>query len=122
MEGLEFVRDGDKSKTIFGYNVLNVNAINADKEIVPLVSKAYCFEKGAYSSNNEIKKIGRTINHQLSNKGCWVFDRGADNGILKDFFIGECDQSIIRLKRNTTVYYISDLIQVKKLAGRLISQ
>jgi len=115
MEGLEFVRDGDKSKTALGFNVLNVNAVNSDKEITPLVSKAYSFEIGAYSGNQELKKIARAINEQMSNKGCWVFDRGADNGILKDFFIGECEQCIIRLRRNSRVDHKLEPIQVKKL-------
>ncbi len=119
MEGLEFVRDGDKSKTALGFNVLNVNAVNSDKEITPLVSKAYSFEMGAYSCNQELKKIAKVINEQMSNKGCWVFDRGADNGILKDFFIEECEQCIIRLKRNSKVDHKSESIQVKKLLKKI---
>ena len=47
---------------------------------------------GALSSNNEIKKAVRQVKEHISDKGCWVFDRGADNGILKDFFISECSQ------------------------------
>ena len=60
---------------------------------------------GALSSNNEIKKAVRQVKEHISDKGCWVFDRGADNGILKDFFISECSQAIIRLKKNTKLFY-----------------
>ena len=101
MEGLEFVRNGDTGTIGLGYNVLNINAINTYKEITPLYSKAYSYETGALSSNNEIKKAVKSVNSHLNGKGCWVFDRGADNTILKDFFVSETDQCIIRLKRNT---------------------
>ena len=33
MEGLEFVRDGDKKTIGLGYNVLNVNVVNLDNAI-----------------------------------------------------------------------------------------
>ncbi len=75
------------------------------KRCPPLYSKAYSFKMGALSSNNEIKKGVREVKQHIGDKGCWVFDRGADTGILKDFFIGECSQAIIRLKRNTMIFY-----------------
>lgn len=59
MEGLEFVKNGDTGEIGLGYNVLNINAINTHKEITPLYSKAYSYEMGALSSNNEIKKAVR---------------------------------------------------------------
>lgn len=105
MEGLEFVKNGDTSEIGLGYNVLNINAINDYKEIAPLYSKAYSFEMGALSINNEIKKAVREVKQHIEDKGCWVFDRGADNGILKNFFISECSQAIIRLKKNTKLFY-----------------
>ena len=86
MEGLEFVKDGDTSKIGLGYNVLNINVISNHKEITPLYSKAYSFEMGALSSNNEIKKAVREVQKYVAHRGCWVFDRGADSGILKRFF------------------------------------
>ena len=60
---------------------------------------------GALSNNNEIKKAVRDVKNHIDNKGCWVFDRGADTGILKDFFFDECSQVIIRLKKNTKLSY-----------------
>ena len=90
MEGLEFVKNGDSGGIGLGYNVLNINSISNDKEITPLYSKAYSYQMGALSSNNEIKKAVRAVKEHITDKGCWFFDRGADNGILKDFFISEC--------------------------------
>jgi hypothetical protein len=119
MEGLEFVRNGDTGEIGLGYNVLNINAINTHKEITPLYSKAYSYEMGALSSNNEVKKAVREVKGHLGDKGCWVFDRGADNGILKDFFIGECPRAIIRLKKNTELFHGPEEHQVCRLAKKV---
>lgn len=119
MEGLEFVKNGDTGEIGLGYNVLNINAITDHKETTPLYSKAYSYEMGALSSNNEIKKAVREVKGHIADKGCWVFDRGADTGILKDFFIGECPQAIIRLKRNTKLFCKQDACQVNRLVKKI---
>ena len=119
MEGLEFVKNGDTSEIGLGYNVLNINAINSHKEMIPLYSKAYSYQMGALSSNNEIKKVVRDVKRHIDSKGCWVFDRGADNGILKNFFIGECSQTIIRLKRNTKLFYKDAGYKASQLVGKI---
>ena len=119
MEGLEFVKNGDTGEIGLGYNVLNINAISADKTITPLLSKAYSYQMGALSSNNEIKKAVRQVKHYIEEKGIWVFDRGADNTILKDFFIGTCSRAIIRLKKNTSLCYKQQKYQVNKLAHKI---
>ena len=119
LEGLEFIYDGDKKKTAIGYNVMNINAINSYKEIIPLYSKAYSFEMGALSSNNEIKKATKFVSKILETASMWVLDRGADNGILKEFFINNVEQFVIRLKRPTKVFYKEKEIQVDKLANKV---
>lgn len=119
MEGLEFVRNGDTGSVGLGYNVLNINAINKHKEITPLYSKAYSYQMGALSSNNEIKSAVKLVDQHLKGKGCWVFDRGADNDILKTFFINECSRCIIRLKRNTKLVYKDRLLTVSQIANRI---
>lgn len=118
MEGLEFVRDGDTGSFGLGYNVLNITAINTLKEITPLESSCYSYEMGALSSNNEIKKAVKKVDEHLQGKGCWVFDRGADSQILKDFFITECSSSIIRLKRNTKLLYKNQALKVSQIENR----
>lgn len=119
MEGLEFVRNGDTGTIGLGYNVLNINAINNHKEITPLYSKAYSYKMGALSSNNEIKKAVREVKEHIDAKGCWVFDRGADSAILKDFFIGECSQAIIRLKSNTKLVHKKQELQASQLLKKI---
>ena len=119
MEGLELVRNGDTSGIGLGYNVLNIAAINAHKEITPLYCNAYSYEMGALSSNNEIKKAVGKVEQHITGKGCWVFDRAADSQILKDFFFDECAQVIIRLKKNTKLEFENQDSQVNKLVGNI---
>ncbi|TXD53271.1 MULTISPECIES: hypothetical protein [unclassified Polaribacter] len=119
MEGLEFVRNGDTREIGLGYNVLNINAISNYNEITPLYSKAYSYQMGALSINNEIKKSLRDVKQHIEGKGCWVFDRGADNTILKDFFISECTQAIIRLKKNIKFFYKQEECQVNQLVKKI---
>ena len=119
MEGLEFVKNGDTSEIGLGYNVLNINAVGIDKEITPLYSKAYSYEMGALSSNNEIKKAVSQLKAHLHDKGCWVFDRAADNEILKDFFFSESSKCIIRLKQNTKLAYKGEQLKVSQIANRI---
>lgn len=119
MEGLEFVKNGDTDSIGLGYNVLNINTINKHKEITPLYSKAYSYQMGALSSNNEIKSAVKVVDKHLQGKGCWVFDRGADNDILKSFFFTQCSRCIIRLKRNTKLVYKNQSLTVSQIANRI---
>lgn len=119
MEGLEFVKNGDTGEIGLGYHLLNINAINSHKEITPLYSKAYSFEMGALSSNNEIKCAVQAVDAHLQDKGCWVIDREADNEILKDFFTTQCTRCIIRLKRNTRLIYKGEPVKVSQIAHRI---
>lgn len=119
MEGLEFVKNGDTGDIGLGYNVLNINAVSGGKETTPLYSKAYSYEMGALSSNNEIKKAVCQVKEHVPGQSCWVFDRGADNTILKDFFIAGCARCIIRLKRNTNLFHKSGSYRADILAKKV---
>lgn len=119
MEGLEFVKNGDTGKIGLGYNIINVTGIDGLKQMAPLYSKAYSYEMGALSSNKEIKNAVDTVDGHLEGKGCWVVDRGADNPILKDFFIAQSQDFIIRLKRNTKLCYKGQHLKASQIAGRV---
>lgn len=119
MEGPGYVKNGDTGEIGLGYNVLNINSIGPDKTMAPLYSKAYSYEMGALSSNNEVKKAVKHVARHIGDKGCRVFERGADNTILKDFFIAECSQAVIRLKRNTKLCYKQQEYQVNALVNKI---
>lgn len=119
MEGLELIRDGDTGNFGMGYNFINLNAIDREGDIAPLFSKAYSFEMGAYSWNNEIKKAVDSITSRYGAKGSFVIDREADNEILKDFFFNLPNQCIMRLKKNTIITYKGKRMQVSKMVKRM---
>ena len=119
MEGLEFVRDGDTGGIGLGYNFVNLNAIGGDGDITPLFSKAYSFEMGDYSLNNEIKKAVGSVRERFGDKGTFVIDREADGEILKDFFFDLPNQAIMRLKKNTSIIYKGERLQVSKMVKKM---
>lgn len=119
MEGLELIRDGDTGNFGLGYNFINLNAVDREGDNVPLFSKAYSFEMGAYSWNNEIKKAVGLVTSRFGEKGSLVIDREADNEILKDFFFNLPNQCIMRLKKNTSVTYKGERLQVSKMVKRM---
>jgi len=73
----------------------------------------------AFNRNNEEKKAVRRVQGHIGDRGCWVFDRGADNKVLKDFFIGECEQAFVRLKKNTVVDHGGEKAEVRELAKKV---
>lgn len=119
MEGLETVRDGDTGELGLGYNFININAIDAEGDIKPLFSKAYSFEMGAYSWNNEIKRAVGLITEHFGEKGTFVIDREADREILKDYFFNLPNSCIIRLKKNTSVLFKSKKLPVSKMVNKI---
>jgi len=119
MEGLEVVRDGDTGDFGLGYNFINVNAVDAEGDIKPLFSKAYSFEMGDYSWNNEIKKAVGLITEHFGEKGTFVIDREADRGILKDYFFNLPNSCIMRLKKNTSVLYKDEKLPVSQMVKKI---
>jgi len=119
LEGLEYVYDADKKKTSLGYNVLNINAVSSEKEITPLFSRSYSYQMGALSSNKELKKASEFILKRIDSSAMWVLDRGADNNILKEYFITEVDQFIIRLKKTSKFIYKNEEIRVDQLSNKI---
>lgn len=119
MEGLELIRDGDTGNFGLGYNFINLNSVDREGDITPLFSKAYSFEMGAYSWNNEIKKAVGAVTSRFGEKGSFVIDREADNEILKDFFFSLPNQCIMRLKKNTFITYKGERLQVSKMVKRM---
>ena len=119
LEGLEYIYDADKKKTSLGYNVLNINAVSSEKEIIPLFSRSYSYEMGALSSNKEIKDASNFILSRVDAAAMWVFDRGADNKILKEYFITELDQFVLRLKKTSKFIYKNEEIRVDQVSNKI---
>src|SRR5699024_9327302 len=102
-----------------GYKFVNFNAVSKEGDITPLFSKAYSFEMGDYSLNNEIKKAVGSIREHFEKQGTFVIDREADGEILKDFFFNLPNQSIMRLKKNTSITNKGKRLQVCKMVKKM---
>lgn len=85
----------------------------------PFIAKAYSYEMGSLSSNNEIKNAVDEVMGHIGDKGCWVFDLGVDNTILKNFFISQCSETILRLKRNTKLTHKGLETPINKLLDKV---
>lgn len=119
LQGIEPIYDADKKKTSIGYNVLNINVVDSKNDIMPLFSRAYSYQMGAKSQNNEIKKATEFVSGIVKTPAMWVLDRGADNDILKRYFIENTEQFIIRLKKTSKIYFKGEEIKVSKLAEKV---
>lgn len=74
---------------------------------------------GAYSWNNEVKKAVGSISDRFEGKGAFLIDREADGEILKDFFFQLPNQCIVRLKRNTSIFFKNEKLQVSKMVKKM---
>ena len=72
MEGLDYVKDGDKGKIGLGYWMMNSIHYAQDGEISPLYSKLYSFDKGAKSENKEVVKSKLSI-YNFSQYAMYMF-------------------------------------------------
>jgi len=81
MDGLDYVKDGDKGTLGLGYWLMNVVHFSKDHEMTPLYNKLYSFDHGAKSENKEVLEamgeVGAIINKDVTK----IFDRGMDRPI-----------------------------------------
>ena len=54
MDGLDYVKDGDKGTIGLCYWLMNVAHFSKDQEMTPLYNKLYSFDHGAKSENKEV--------------------------------------------------------------------
>lgn len=117
MEGLDFVKDGDKKSVGLGYWLMNaIHLSRSTQDITPLYSKLYSFDCGAKSENMEIRdaiaQTSKVINKDVTN----VFDRGMDRAICIEFIILMTKYFILRLKNSTKLIYKGTELAVKDIA------
>lgn len=118
MEGIDLVKDGDTGKTGWGYWLMNVILANKHKQLTPLYSKLYSFDAGSLSENKEVMLAIEHITSTIQKLFTWVIDRGGDRSILKDYFVKNIEQFIIRLKRNTHLIYKGQSLTVKEIKDK----
>jgi len=119
MEGLDYVKDGDKSCVGLGYWLMNVVHFSKDKEMTPLFNKLYSFDCGAKSENKEVIESIEEINAIVDKDVTKIFDRGMDRPICRDFIIADGGNFNLRLKRTTKLIYKGEEIPVNKISRKV---
>ena len=119
MDGLDYVKDGDKGSIGLGYWLMNVVHFSRDQEMTPLYNKLYSFDHGAKSENKEvleaIDEIGAIIDKDVTK----IFDRGMDRPICRDFIIADKGNFNLRLKKTTRLVYKGEEVAVNKISRKV---
>ncbi|MDX1283741.1 MAG: transposase [Draconibacterium sp.] len=105
MEGLDYVKDGDKATYGQGLWLLDVLHFGKEQEMSPLFNKVYSFDCGAKSENLEILGAIQEVDAIIDKDVTKIFDRGMDRPICRDFIIGQGGHFILRLKKTTKLIY-----------------
>ena len=121
-EGLDWVKDGDKATTGLGYWLMNIVHFSKGGELMPLYNKLYSFDCGAKSENNEIKNAVKMIESHFSKKLTYIFDRGMDREILREFICKHCGHFILRLKKSTQFILNGKELTVDRIAQKVAKQ
>ena len=87
MEGLDYVKDGDKASFGLGYWLMDVVHFDKDQEMTPLFNKLYSFDHGAKSENKEIMEAIHEVDALIDKEVPKIFDRDMDSPICRNFII-----------------------------------
>ncbi len=119
MEGLDWVKDGDKGSLGLGYWLMNIVHFNKDGELTPLYNKIYSFDHGAKSENFEVIEAVKMIKENLTTELKFIFDRGMDREILRNFIISQCSRFILRLKKTSKFIYNGEELSADQIAKKV---
>jgi hypothetical protein len=119
MEGLDYVKDGDQGSIGLGYWLMDIVHFGKDGEMTPLINKLYSFDNGAKSENLEVKDAVEIVRQEIEKRLKYIYDRGMDREILRDFIIGNGDDFILRLKKTTKLLYRGKELKVGEIAKKL---
>ena len=119
MEGLDYVKDGDKASYGLGYWLLDVVHFNREQEMTPLFNKLYSFDCGAKSENLEILGAVQEVDTIIDKDVTRIFDRGMDRPICRDFIIEQGGHFILRLKKTTKLFYKGKEMGVNQISKKI---
>lgn len=119
MEGLDFVKDGDKGSIGHGYWLMNAVHFSKNQELTPLYNKLYSYDCGAKSENMEVMEAIKEVNAVIDKDVTNIFDRGMDRPICRDFIIDETNNFILRLNAKTKLIYKGEELAVNKISRKV---
>lgn len=119
MEGLDYVKDGDKDSIGLGYWLMDVVHFSKDGEMTPLYNKLYSFDHGAKSENKEVLEAMDEIGAIIDKDVTKIFDRGMDRPICRDFIVANEGNFILRLMKTTKLIYKGEEVAVNKISRKV---
>jgi hypothetical protein len=119
MQGLDYVKDGDKSTVGKGYWLMDVVHFSKSHEMTPLLNKLYSFDRGAKSENKEIMGAIEEVDKIIDKNVTKIFDRGMDRPICRDFIIAGQGNFNLRLKKTTKLIYKGEETAVNKISRKV---
>ena len=119
MDGLDYVKDGDKGTIGLGYWLMNVVHFSKDQEMTPLYNKLYSFDHGAKSENKEVIEAMDEIDSMIDKNVTKIFDRGMDRPICRDSIIANEGNFNLRLKKTTKLIYKGEEMAVNKISRKV---
>ncbi|MCT4644728.1 MAG: transposase [Carboxylicivirga sp.] len=119
MDGLDYVKDGDKGSIGLGYWLMDVIHFGKDQTMTPLINKLYSFDCGAKSENKEVIEAIEEVKSVIEKDVTHIFDRGMDRPICRDFIIGQEDNFILRLNKTTKLLYKGEELSVNKISKKV---
>lgn len=119
MEGLDYVKDGDKGTIGLGYWLMNAVHFSKDNEMTPLINKLYSYDCGAKSENKEIIESIQEVASIIDKDVTKIFDRGMDRPICRDFIIKNDGNFILRSNSKTKLIYKGEEVPVNKISRKV---
>jgi hypothetical protein len=119
MEGLDYVKDGDKASVGLGYWLMNVVHFSKGQKMTPLFNKMYSFDHGPKSENKEIMEAIEEVDAIIDKDVTKIFDRGMDRLICRDFRIAGQGNFNLRLKKITKLIYKGEETPVNKISRKV---
>lgn len=119
MEGLDYVKDGDKGTIGLGYWLVNAVHFSRDGEMTPLYNKLYSFDHGAKSENKEVLEAINEVGAIIDKNVTKIFDRRMDRPICRDFIIASEGNFNLRLKKTTKLVYKGEEMAVNKISRKV---
>lgn len=119
MDGLDYVKDGDKGTIGLGYWLMNVVHFSKDQEMTPLYNKLYSFDHGAKSENKEVLEAMSEIGSIIDKNVTKIFDRGMDRPICRDFIVANQGNFNLRLMKTTKLIYKGEEVAMNKISRKV---
>jgi hypothetical protein len=118
LEGLDYVRDGDKKKVAKGYPVVSIEGINPDYKHVSLYLDLFSRLDINYKSDNAmIYEAVHKVSPYIPKGALWVVDRGFDNEAFFDELMEDNQEFVSRQRGDRHLIFRGKEMSVSKITA-----